>query len=115
LGSRNRSTEGLADVFQSHQQQVAQSGRRPGDLVPSVVKNLPAELHDAIVGVYVNALVPGFWYLIPGAALAMLLALFIPHLKLSDEAGMVARGEAVFEGVERFDDPQQDVQLVTER
>jgi EmrB/QacA subfamily drug resistance transporter len=111
----NRLTEGLTDVFQHHQQQVAQSGLRPGDLVPSVVKHLPAELHDAIVGAYVNALVPGFWYLIPGAALAFLLALFIPHLKLSDEAGMVARGEAVLEGDERSDDPQQNAQLVTER
>jgi hypothetical protein len=111
----NRLTEGLTDVFQHHQQQVAQSGLRPGDLVPSVVKHLPAELHDVIVGAYVNALVPGFWYLIPGAALAFLLALFIPHLKLSDEAGMVARGEAVLEGDERSDDPQQNAQLVTER
>lgn len=91
----HRLTEGLTDVFREHYQEAAQTGLQPGALVPSVVKNLPEGLHDAIVGAYVDALVPGFWYLIPGAALAFLLALFIPHLKLSDEAGMVARGEAV--------------------
>ncbi|NNH71444.1 MFS transporter [Nocardia uniformis] len=91
----SRLTEGLTDAFGANGQQAA--GLDPGALVPSVVKNLPAELHDAIVGAYVNALVPGFWYLIPGVAVAFVLALFIPQLTLSDEAGMVARGEAVLE------------------
>ncbi|MEV6768852.1 MDR family MFS transporter [Nocardia sp. NPDC051030] len=91
----NRLTEGLTDAFRSNMGQAA--GVDPGALVPSVVKHLPEELHNAIVGAYVDALVPGFWYLIPGVAIAFLLALFIPQLKLSDEAGMVARGEAVLE------------------
>ncbi|MGW4773245.1 MDR family MFS transporter [Nocardia sp. NPDC004278] len=91
----NRLTEGLTDVFISHGPEAAAAKLDPGGLVPSVVKHLPDVLHDAIVGAYVDALVPGFWYLIPGAAIAFVLALFIPQLKLSDEAGMVARGEAV--------------------
>ncbi|MFI7665386.1 MDR family MFS transporter [Nocardia sp. NPDC049526] len=93
----NRLTEGLTDVFVSHGPEAAAAKLDPGALVPSVVKHLPDGLHDAIVGAYVDALVPGFWYLIPGAVIAFVLALFIPHMKLSDEAGMVARGEAVME------------------
>ncbi|KZM70526.1 MDR family MFS transporter [Nocardia terpenica] len=103
----NRLTEGLTNAFREHYQQAAQSGLQPGGLVPSVVKHLPTELHDAIVGAYVHALVPGFWYLIPGAALAFVLSLFIPHLKLSDEAGMIARGEAVLAD-------KENAELVTE-
>ncbi|MFI6868997.1 MDR family MFS transporter [Nocardia sp. NPDC050406] len=93
----HRLTEGLGEAFRANAQEAAGAGLDPSMLVPSVVKNLPAELHDAIVGAYVDALVPGFWYLIPGVAVAFLLALFIPQLTLSDEAGMVARGEAVME------------------
>ncbi|MBL1076779.1 MFS transporter [Nocardia sp. 2] len=89
----NRLTEGLTGAFLANPGQAA--GVDPGALVPSVVKHLPEQLHDAIVGAYVDALVPGFWYLLPGVAVAFLLALFIPQLTLSDEAGMVARGEAV--------------------
>ncbi|MFI5780611.1 MDR family MFS transporter [Nocardia sp. NPDC051570] len=91
----SRLTEGLTEVFRTHWQEAAQSGLRPDGLVPSAVKHLPGPLHDAIVGAYAHALVPGFWYVIPGAILAFVLTLFIPHLTLSDEAGMVARGEAV--------------------
>ena len=36
-----------------------------------------------------------FWYLIPFIAVALLLALTLKQLPLSDTAGMVARGEAV--------------------
>ncbi|MQY23593.1 MDR family MFS transporter [Nocardia macrotermitis] len=106
-----RLTSGLTEAFTSHMQEVAGSHLNPGNLVPSVVKNLPAELHDAIVGAYVHALVPGFWYIIPGAVLAFVLALFIPHMELSDEAGMVARGEAV---LEEDAEPREDPKLVTE-
>ncbi|MEU8896085.1 MDR family MFS transporter [Nocardia sp. NPDC048505] len=91
----NRLTEGLTEAVRENPEQAAAARLDPGGLVPSVVKDLPEQLHDAIVGAYVDALVPGFWYLLPGVAIAFVLALFIPHLKLSDEAGMVARGEAV--------------------
>ncbi|MFG1791846.1 MDR family MFS transporter [Nocardia sp. NPDC049149] len=116
----SRLTEGLTDAFVANGPAVAAAKLDPGALVPSVVKNLPAQLHDAIVGAYVHALVPGFWYLIPGAVLAFLLALFIPQLKLSDEAGMIARGEAVMaetvsgEQVSDGDD-EPDPRLVAER
>ncbi|WP_410873081.1 MDR family MFS transporter [Nocardia sp. A7] len=93
----SRLTENLTGAFQANWQEAAAAKLDPSALIPSVVKNLPENLHDAIVSSYVDALVPGFWYLIPGAVLAFGLALFIPHLTLSDEAGMVARGEAVMD------------------
>ncbi|MEU6563493.1 MDR family MFS transporter [Nocardia nova] len=106
----NRLTDGLTDVFRTHLPEVMAAHLDPSSLVPSVVKHLPDGLHDAIVGSYVDALVPGFWYLIPAAALAFLLALFIPHMTLSDEAGMIARGEAVMadEGSTDTDAAQRD-------
>ncbi|MBF6544192.1 MDR family MFS transporter [Nocardia brasiliensis] len=118
----SRLTEGLTDAFMSHGPEVLAAKLDPSGLVPSVVKNLPADLHDAIVGAYVNALVPGFWYLIPGAIVIFVLALFIPQLKLSDEAGMVARGEAVLAETEpgtttavAASDEDPDARLVRER
>ena len=103
-----RLTENLTVAFQTNWQEAMAAKIDPSALIPSVVKNLPDKLHDAIVGAYVDALVPGFWYLIPGAVLAFGLALFIPHLTLSDEAGMVARGEAVME------EPEPEPELVKE-
>src|SRR5699024_10938298 len=37
-----------------------------------------------------------FWYMVPVFLIAFVLAWFLPQLKLSDVAGMVARGEAVY-------------------
>ncbi|MBU3060965.1 MFS transporter [Nocardia sp. NEAU-G5] len=114
----SRLTSGLTDAFTSHMPEVVSSHLNPSNLVPAVVKHLPADLHDAIVGAYVHALVPGFWYIIPGAVLAFVLALFIPHVELSDEAGMVARGEAVLEeNATAAGDSEQDPdsELVAER
>ncbi|WP_406277292.1 MFS transporter [Nocardia sp. NBC_00881] len=110
----NRLTEGLTDVFRTHGPEAVQAKLDPTALVPSVVKNLPQGLHDAIVGSYVDALVPGFWYLIPGVVIAFALALFIPHMKLSDEAGMVARGEAVMAEDAQQPDPDPEPELVAE-
>jgi hypothetical protein len=36
-----------------------------------------------------------FWYLVPILAVALVLALFLTEIPLSEHAGMVARGEAV--------------------
>ncbi|MEU7766510.1 MDR family MFS transporter [Nocardia sp. NPDC049190] len=107
----DRLTEGLRTVFQTHGREAIQARLDPSALVPSAVKNLPDTLHDAIVGSYVDALVPGFWYLIPGVVIAFVLALFIPHMKLADEAGMVARGEAVMaENIPHSDvDPEPEL------
>ena len=49
----------------------------------------------AIVNAYANSLAPVFWYLVPFIAIALLLAITLKQIPLSDTAGMVARGEAV--------------------
>ena len=36
-----------------------------------------------------------FWYLVPFIAVALVLALFLKEIPLSDVAGLVARGEAI--------------------
>ncbi|GIG26251.1 MDR family MFS transporter [Cellulomonas denverensis] len=64
-------------------------------LTPAVVAQLPPELHDGVVNAYTDALAPAFWYLVPLLAVGFVLALFLKEVRLSDVAGMVARGEAV--------------------
>jgi hypothetical protein len=59
------------------------------------VKAAGEPLRSAIVDAYANSLAPVFWYLVPILAVALLLALVLKEIPLSDMAGMVARGEAV--------------------
>ena len=44
---------------------------------------------------YADSLAPVFWYLLPFLGIALILALTLKQIPLSDTAGMVARGEAV--------------------
>lgn len=67
-------------------------------LTPAVVAQLPEQLHDGVVNAYTEALAPAFWYLVPLLALGFVLTLFLREVKLSDVAGMVARGEATAGG-----------------
>ena len=68
------------------------AGRRS---CPSAVKAAGEPLRTAIVDAYANSLAPVFWYLVPILAVALLLALFLKEIPLSESPGMVARGEAV--------------------
>jgi EmrB/QacA subfamily drug resistance transporter len=63
-------------------------------LTPEVVKELPAQLHDLVVTAYAEALAPAFWYLVPLGALGFVIAFFLKEIRLSDQAGLVARGVA---------------------
>lgn len=65
-------------------------------LTPESVASLPGPIHDLVVNAYADALAPSFWYMVPVFIVAFVLAWFLPQLKLSDVAGMVARGEAVY-------------------
>ena len=89
----SRLTERLGDVFA--QAGGAAQGGGADSLTPDVVKQLPEPLHSGVLHAYVDALAPTFWYLVPIGVLALVLAFFLPQLKLSETAGMVARGEAV--------------------
>jgi EmrB/QacA subfamily drug resistance transporter len=91
----NRLVENLTAAFTDNAAQVAASGLNPASLVPAQVKAAGDPLKTAIVDSYADALAPVFWYLIPAVLIALVLAIFLPEIPLSDEAGMIARGEAV--------------------
>ena len=71
-------------------------GPTTDSLTPESVAALPSPIHDLVVNAYADALAPSFWYMVPVFFVAFVLAWFLPQLKLSDVAGMVARGEAVY-------------------
>lgn len=75
---------------------VVASGTTTDSLTPESVSSLPGPIHDLVVNAYADALAPSFWYMVPVFLVAFVLAWFLPQLKLSDVAGMVARGEAVY-------------------
>lgn len=62
-----------------------------GDLTPKVIDHLPPEIKTAIGQAYTEALAPSFWYLVPLAAIAFIVALFLQNRTLSNEAGLQAR------------------------
>lgn len=76
-------------------QKLQQLGDLSKTIDPASLKLLPPALKEGIVNGYADALAPVFWYVVPFFAVALVLALFIKQIPLSDTAGMVARGEAV--------------------
>ncbi|QAY70531.1 MDR family MFS transporter [Xylanimonas protaetiae] len=64
-------------------------------LTPQAVQALPEPVRSGVVDAFTDALAPSFWYLVPLVLIGFVLALFLREVKLSNEAGMVARGEAV--------------------
>ncbi|PFG42737.1 EmrB/QacA subfamily drug resistance transporter [Isoptericola jiangsuensis] len=87
-----RLTDNLAEVFAGVPTGVAPGGE---SLTPAEVQALPEPLKSGVVDAFANALAPSFWYLVPLVLVGLVLAFFLPVIKLSDVAGMVARGEAV--------------------
>lgn len=91
----SRLKDGLSSVFAG-----GTTGGGEASLTPSVVNGLATtnpELHHGIITAYADALAPAFWYLVPFLAIGFVVALFLKQLKLSNVAGMVARGEAVMD------------------
>lgn len=70
-------------------------GNATATLDPQTLAKLPEPVRDAIVTAYADSLAPVFWYLIPFILIAFVFALFLKQVPLSDQAGMVARGEAI--------------------
>ena len=62
-------------------------------LTPANVADLPADLRDAVVDAYAQALAPSFWYLVPLGLIGFIVAFFMREIRLSTRAGMVAREE----------------------
>lgn len=71
------------------------SGGEASSLTPAAVQALPEPLKTGVIDAFTTALAPSFWYLVPVVAIGFVLALFLREVKLSDMAGMVARGEAL--------------------
>jgi EmrB/QacA subfamily drug resistance transporter len=90
-----RLSEALTSAFTGAGASAEQAGQSTRTLDPQALSQLPEQLRDAIVNAYADSLAPVFWYLLPFIAVALLLALTLKQIPLSDTAGMVARGEAV--------------------
>lgn len=90
-----RLTENLTQVFTDAGASPEQAGEATATIDPSVLNGLPDAIRDGVVTAYADALAPVFWYLVPFIALALILALFLKEIPLSDVAGLVARGEAI--------------------
>lgn len=91
----SRLSEKLHGVFTAAGFDPAAAGEATATLQPSVMEQLPEPVREGIVTAYADSLAPVFWYLIPFLIVALVLALFLKQIPLSDVAGMVARGEAV--------------------
>ncbi|NQX29230.1 MFS transporter [Microbacteriaceae bacterium VKM Ac-2854] len=89
----NSLSEKLTAVFQGAGS--ADAGAATATLDPQTLSTLPDAVRDGIVTAYADSLAPVFWYLIPFIVLALVLAIFLKQIPLSDQSGMVARGEAV--------------------
>lgn len=97
-----RLTVRLEDVFADLPDggQDTAGGAGATSLTPAIVAELPESLHAGVVNAYTDALAPSFWYLVPLVALGFVLTLFLRENRLSDVAGMVARGEAMAAGAD---------------
>ncbi|MEK6342328.1 MAG: MDR family MFS transporter [Curtobacterium sp.] len=91
----SRLTDALRDVFTSAGGSASDAASASASIDPTALAKLPQAIQDGIVNAYADSLAPVFWYLLPFIAVALVLALFIPQMRLADVAGMVARGEAV--------------------
>jgi EmrB/QacA subfamily drug resistance transporter len=92
----SRLADNLVAALTGNGQQAAQAGITSAEtLTPAAVDAAGEPLRTAIVDAYANSLAPVFWYLVPILGVALVLALFLKEVPLSDVAGMVARGEAV--------------------
>jgi EmrB/QacA subfamily drug resistance transporter len=92
----SRLADNLVAALTGNPQQAVQAGITSADtLTPSAVDAAGEPLRTAIIDAYADSLAPVFWYLVPILLVALVLALFLRELPLSEHAGMVARGEAV--------------------
>ncbi len=92
----SRLAENLTGAVGGNAEQAAAAGiTSPDTLTPAAVERAGEPLRGAIVDGYADALAPVFGYLLPFLAVALVLALVLREIPLSDTAGMIARGEAV--------------------
>jgi EmrB/QacA subfamily drug resistance transporter len=107
----SRLTDNLQGVFEGLPEGAAPGGGG-SSLTPALVEQLPEPLRSGVVDAFADALAPAFWYLVPLVAVGLVLAFFLKEVKLSNQAGMVARGEAVMEGAAVDAEPADAVAAV---
>lgn len=90
-----RLAEKLTDAFKAAGASAQNAASDMARLDPRMLSTLPHEIRERILNAYADSLAPVFWYLLPFISLAFVLALFLKQIPLSNEAGMVARGEAI--------------------
>jgi EmrB/QacA subfamily drug resistance transporter len=91
-----RLAHNLGSAVAAHGAQAVRAGiTSPDTLTPAAVKAAGEPLRTAIVDAYASSLAPVFGYLLPILGVALVLALLLREVPLSEVAGMVARGEAV--------------------
>ncbi|WP_262103623.1 MDR family MFS transporter [Arthrobacter sp. Marseille-P9274] len=91
----SRLTTSLTDVFSGFGASARDAANATASLEPHAMSQLPEQLREGIVTAYAESLAPVFWYLVPFLVIALVLALTMKQIPLSDVAGMVARGEAI--------------------
>ncbi len=84
----------IGGFLQAHPQ-LLEGGDPSQSLTPKIVTAMTGPLHTGVVDAFTSALAPAFWYLVPLVLVGFVLALFLREVRLSDVAGMVARGEAI--------------------
>ncbi|MGO4383742.1 MDR family MFS transporter [Specibacter sp. RAF43] len=90
-----RLADSLTKLFTEAGASPADAANSMSTLDPQAMAQLPAAIKDGIINAYADSLAPVFWYLIPFMVVALVLALTMKVIPLSDTAGMVARGEAI--------------------
>ncbi|WP_129658445.1 MDR family MFS transporter [Rothia halotolerans] len=90
-----RLTERLVEVFAGTGQSPDEAGAAASSIEPETLGSMPESVRTEIVDAYADALVPVFWYVVPFLVVALIIALLLKEIPLSEQAGMVARGEAV--------------------
>jgi EmrB/QacA subfamily drug resistance transporter len=85
----------LTEVFTEAGASPQDAAGATATLTPQAMEQMPEAVRDGIVAAYADSLAPVFWYLVPFMVIALLLALTLKEIPLSDVAGMVARGEAI--------------------
>ncbi|WP_435299234.1 MDR family MFS transporter [Timonella sp. A28] len=91
----NRLGERLGEVFGGAGLSAEESTQASANITPAIMDSMPEFMRQGVVDAYADSLAPVFLYMVPFLVVACALAFFMKQIKLSDEAGMVARGEAV--------------------
>ena len=91
----SRLSENLREVFTAAGASPEDAAQATATIDPATLAQLPDAVRTGVVDAYAEALAPVFWYLVPFVAIALVLALFLRQIPLSDVSGLVARGEAI--------------------